>query len=162
MLLAVVQQAGVKGQVVGGGVRDQCAAAAVGDNAAGGLHPLFTGDGVDGLRQIIRMVNHLRVHQNTQVGQQNRRQKPRQNQQAGSGGFMIHGISFADQSFSWALRWTARNSTVTGMTSGAVMRNSRAMTEKPAPHAAFRSIQSRKHRKVSVRKRRRQPRSESR
>ena len=61
-LVAVVvrgEEGGVKGQVVGGAVGDQGLAVAVGDDAPGGLHRFRPGDGPDGLRGVLLMVNDL-------------------------------------------------------------------------------------------------------
>ena len=77
-IVARLQKAGVERQVVSGTVGDQRPPAAVSNDAAGGVYGLLLGDRVDGLGQIVRMVDDLGVEQNAQIHQQDRGQKARQ------------------------------------------------------------------------------------
>ena len=92
LVLTVLQQGGVEGQGIGGAVGYQGPAAAVGDNAPGGLHLLLLGDGVDGSGQIIVVVVDLDIIQDAQIDQDGQGKQACQHiQTAIVGFFVVHG-----------------------------------------------------------------------
>ena len=66
-VVAFLQEAGIEGQAVGGAVGHHRPAAAVGDDAPGGLHFFLPGDGADGLSQIFIIIVDLGIVQDPQV-----------------------------------------------------------------------------------------------
>ena len=93
-VLALVQGAGVEGQVVGKAAGHHLPAAAVGDDAPGGLHGLLLGDGADGPGQIVVVLVDLNVVQHADVHHQCQRQQGAQHVKADIALriFALHGV----------------------------------------------------------------------
>ena len=136
-IFVLLQQGGVKGQVVGGAAGHQHLAVSVGNVAPGGLHGLRPGDAADGAGVVIVVIVHLRVVQDPDVDRSHNEKQGCQNIQAQMMGFLMVHRQPPSQSSRWVRRNTAENSNTTGTTSRMETQTSRRKTWAPAAQAAF-------------------------
>ena len=75
LVLAGAEKGGVKRQAVGVLIGDKGAAGTVRDDASGGLDVFHAGDGLDGLGQIILVVDNLNIEKHHQINAQQRQRQ---------------------------------------------------------------------------------------